>query len=134
MAETINYLSGTSGINAPYSVEAEQAVLGSIIIDPDCINLVATQIKEEYFYLKEHREIYKTLRGMLELGGKAIDFVSLLEQLKRNGVMMMRAESSIFFKSLIQVSPQENDFFQHLTAPTRSETLEIFLRSMYSRM
>ena len=86
MAETINYLPGTSGINAPYSVEAEQAVLGSIIIDPDCINLVATQIKEEYFYLKEHREIYKTLRGMLELGGKAIDFVSLLEQLKRNGV------------------------------------------------
>ena len=86
MAEQISYLPDTSGINAPYSIEAEQAVLGSIIIDPDCLNLVATQLKEEYFYLKEHREIYKTLRNMLELGGKAIDFVSLLEQLKRNGV------------------------------------------------
>ena len=86
MAEKINYLPDTSGINAPYSIEAEQAVLGSIIIDPECLNLVATQLKEEYFYLKEHREIYKTLRNMLELGGRAIDFVSLLEQLKRNGV------------------------------------------------
>ena len=85
MAEQISYLPDTSGINAPYSIEAEQAVLGSIIIDPDCLNLVATQIKEEYFYLKEHREIYKTLRNMLELGGRAIDFVSLLEQLKRSG-------------------------------------------------
>ena len=86
MSEKINYLPDTANINSPYSIEAEQAVLGSIIIDPDCLNLVATQIKEEFFYLKEHREIYKTLRNMLELGGRAIDFVSLLEQLKRNGV------------------------------------------------
>ena len=85
MAEQINYFSNTSGINAPYSIEAEQAVLGSIIIDPECLNFVATQIKEEFFYLKEHREIYKNLRSMLELGGRAIDFVSLLEQLKRSG-------------------------------------------------
>ena len=86
MADRINYLPDTENINLPYSIEAEQAVLGAIIIDPESLNLVATQIKEEYFYLKEHREIYKTLRGMLEFGGKAIDFISLLEQLKRNGV------------------------------------------------
>ena len=86
MSEQINYLPDTANINLPYSIEAEQAVLGAIIIDPECLNLAATQIKEEYFYLKEHREIYKTLRGMLEFGGKAIDFISLLEQLKRNGV------------------------------------------------
>ena len=86
MADQVNYLPDIGNVNAPYSIEAEQAVLGSILVDPECLNIVATQIKEEYFYLKEHREIYKTLRGMLEFGGKAIDFVSLLEQLKRNGV------------------------------------------------
>lgn len=86
MAEQISYIPDTANINLPYSIEAEQAVLGAIIIDPDSLNLVATQLKEEYFYLKEHREIYKTLRSMLEFGGKAIDFISLLEQLKRNGV------------------------------------------------
>ena len=86
MADQINYLPDTDNINSPFSIDAEQALLGAIIIDPESLNLVATQIKEEYFYLREHREIYKTLRGMLEFGGKAIDFVSLLEQLKRNGV------------------------------------------------
>ncbi len=86
MADHISYLPDTDNINSPFSIDAEQALLGAIIIDPESLNLVATQIKEEYFYLKEHREIYKTLRGMLEFGGKAIDFVSLLEQLKRNGV------------------------------------------------
>ncbi len=86
MAEQINYLPDSTNINVPYSIEAEQAVLGSIIIDPECLNIAATNLKEEYFYLKEHREIYKTLRNMLELGGRAIDFVTLLEQLKRSGV------------------------------------------------
>ena len=33
------------GARLPYSVEAEQAVLGSIIIDPKCLNDVATSIK-----------------------------------------------------------------------------------------
>ena len=51
MAEQLNYLPDSGNINAPYSIDAEQAVLGAIIIDPECLNLVATQIKEEYFYL-----------------------------------------------------------------------------------
>ena len=35
------------GARLPYSVEAEQAVLGSIIIDPKCLNDIAVQMKSE---------------------------------------------------------------------------------------
>ena len=73
------------GARLPYSVEAEQAVLGSIIIDPKCLNDVATSIKAEYFYIPQHREIYATLAEMYELS-QTIDFISLLEKLKRDGV------------------------------------------------
>lgn len=104
MAEKLNFLPDSGSLNAPYSIDAEQAVLGAIIIDPECLNLVATQIKEEYFYLKEHREIYKTLRGMLEMGGKAIDFISLLEQLKRNGVYD-EAGGKAYLTKLAQIVP-----------------------------
>jgi replicative DNA helicase len=45
------------GGRMPYSVEAEQAVLGSILIDPPSINLVASQLKPEFFYIPQHREI-----------------------------------------------------------------------------
>ncbi len=73
------------GARLPYSVEAEQAVLGSIIVDPSCLNEVAVQIKTDYFYIPQHKEIYTTLSSMYELS-QAIDFVSLLEKLKKNGV------------------------------------------------
>ena len=113
MAEKLNYLPDSGNINAPYSIDAEQAVLGAIIIDPECLNLVATQIKEEYFYLKEHREIYKTLRGMLEFGGKAIDFVSLLEQLKRNGVYD-EAGGKSYLTKLAQMVPTSKNIVTYV--------------------
>ena len=69
----------------PYSVEAEQSVLGAILIDPKCINQVASIMKPEFFYFPQHKEIYKILSGMFELN-LTIDFVSVLERLKNEGV------------------------------------------------
>lgn len=73
-----------SATRQPYSVEAEQAVLGSILIDPKCLNDIAVFMKEDFFFLPQHREIYTAISSMFELN-QAIDFVSLLEQLKKNG-------------------------------------------------
>lgn len=69
----------------PYSAEAEQAVLGSIIVDPSCLNEIAVGMKTEYFYFEHHQKIYNVLSSMYELS-QAIDFVSLLEKLKKEGV------------------------------------------------
>lgn len=73
------------GVRQPYSVEAEQAVLGSILVDPKVLSDVAVQMKTEFFYIPQHREIYAALSSMYELS-QAIDFVALLEKLKRDGV------------------------------------------------
>lgn len=70
---------------APYSAEAEQAVLGSIIVDPSCLNEIAVGMKPDYFYFEHHQKIYNVLSSMYELS-QAIDFVSLLEKLKKEGV------------------------------------------------
>ena len=35
----------------PFDIDAEQAVLGSILIDPACVNEVVVQMQGEYFYL-----------------------------------------------------------------------------------
>ena len=82
MAED-NLILDFEGRRMPYSVEAEQAVLGSILIDPQSINLVATELKPDYFYIPQHKEIYRVLSSMLELGGAAIDFVTVLEKCGR---------------------------------------------------
>ena len=39
----------------PFSVEAEQSVLGSILIDPQCMNSVANILKSDNFYLSQHK-------------------------------------------------------------------------------
>jgi len=46
----------------PYSLEAEQAVLGSILIDPERINDVVGIIKADDFYLEEHRAIFLAMQ------------------------------------------------------------------------
>jgi len=72
------------GLNMPYSLEAEQAVLGSILLDPQCIYSVADVLRPDHFYLKEHQAIYRVMvTKMAE--SQTIDFVTVLEALKSDG-------------------------------------------------
>lgn len=87
----------------PYSVEAEQSVLGAIIIDPQSINQVAGQIKPEYFYIPQHREIYKTLENMFQMS-RTIDYVTLLERLKDSGTYD-EAGGKAYITQLAQMVP-----------------------------
>ena len=87
----------------PYSVDAEQAVLGSMIIDPNCINDVAVQVRTEYFYIPQHREIYSAISSMYELS-PSIDFISLLERLKKDGTYD-EAGGKEYLTKLVQTVP-----------------------------
>jgi replicative DNA helicase len=91
------------GARLPYSVEAEQAVLGAIIVDPACLNEVAVQVKTDYFYIPQHKEIYSALSSMYELS-QTIDFVSLLEKLKKDGVYD-EAGGKAYLTQLVQTVP-----------------------------
>lgn len=72
-------------VNMPYSLEAEQAVLGSILLDPSCITQVQIIVKPEYFYLPQHRAIYTIMQEIDTFGGK-IDPLIVLEKLKSEKV------------------------------------------------
>lgn len=81
----VNITTGYDGINLPYSPEAEQAVLGAVILDAqNCMSKVVSILnKAEYFYVSNHRVIYSAMLDMYNLS-LDIDFVTLLETLKRN--------------------------------------------------
>jgi len=100
------------GIRQPYSVEAEQAVLGAIIIDPKSLNDIATQIKPEYFYIPQHRDIYTAMSSMFELN-QVIDFVSLLEKLKRDGVYD-EAGGKAYISKLVDSVPSAANVLTHV--------------------
>lgn len=70
----------------PFSLEAEQAVLGSILLDPSCLTTVSLVIKTDYFYLPEHREIFKTMLLLDQASGEAVDPLLVLNMLKENEI------------------------------------------------
>ena len=69
----------------PHSVEAEQAVLGSMLIDARCVPEVIDQLRVDDFYVKQNREIYETIYSMFNYS-LTIDPVTVLENMKQNGV------------------------------------------------
>ena len=68
----------------PHSVEAEQAVLGSMLIDPRCVPEVIDKLRPDDFYLRQNREIYETIYSMFNYS-LTIDPVTVLENMKQNG-------------------------------------------------
>lgn len=69
----------------PHSVEAEQSVLGSMLIDARCVPEVVEEVKPEDFYLRQNREIYETIYSMFNFS-ITIDPVTVLEHMRQNGV------------------------------------------------
>ncbi len=84
MQGTSNIIS-LDDVSMPYSLEAEQAVLGCILSDPDCLPQVLILIKPEYFYLPQHKSIFTIMQEIDSLGGK-VDALIVLERLKSDKV------------------------------------------------
>ena len=68
----------------PVSIEAEQALLGSLIINPESFDKVAGFITANDFYLEEHKHIYSALVKMYNQS-KVIDAVTLVNALVEEG-------------------------------------------------
>ncbi|HET9134768.1 MAG TPA: replicative DNA helicase [Gemmatimonadales bacterium] len=72
------------GRSAPWSLEAEQAVLGAMLIDTDAA-LRAAELVDDLMFLKEpHRRLFRALRALVEQRS-VIDFVTVREELARRG-------------------------------------------------
>ncbi|MBQ0110912.1 MAG: replicative DNA helicase [Oscillospiraceae bacterium] len=82
MAE--NDILSLDGARAPFSVEAEQSVIGAVLIDPTAMNYTENVLNADWFYLPQHKVIYSTLSEMYSTN-RPIDFVTLFETLKKNG-------------------------------------------------
>ena len=68
----------------PFALEAEQSVLGAILLDPEKISQVAESLRESDFYLPEHREIYAAMRDLF-VQSRTIDVVTLIDMLVSRG-------------------------------------------------
>ena len=102
--EKLNVAATYDGMKLPFSLEAEQSVLGAILLDSSCIDKVAEILpRPEYFHLGNHKLIYETLLDMFTQG-RTIDFVTLLEELKKNSVVN-DSNGNTYLMELAQIVP-----------------------------
>lgn len=86
----------------PHSAEAEQAVIGSLLIDPACISDVMCKTCAEDFYLPSNKDVFEAIHEM-HAKGKTIDPVTVLDQMKRNGTYTETTQG--YLLELMQVTP-----------------------------
>ena len=87
----------------PHSLEAEQSVLGSILIDPERFGDITGIIQSGDFYMKEHREIYLAMQKLF-LQSRTIDLVTLIDTLVSSGVYN-KDESVAYMKIIAEIVP-----------------------------
>ena len=86
----------------PQSLEAEQAVLGSILIDSRCITDVVGILTPDDFYLKQNREIFETIYTMFNFS-QTIDPVTVLDKMKELG--LHQDNSRDYILQLMEITP-----------------------------
>jgi replicative DNA helicase len=87
----------------PQSLEAEQSVLGSMLIDERCVPDVIGLLRPEDFYLQQNRDIYETVYTMFNFS-EHVDPVTVLDKMKERGVYDEQ-HSYDYIAQLMQVTP-----------------------------
>ena len=69
----------------PFSMIAEQALLGSVLIDPESIRNIADTVSDSDFYVTEHQQIFAAMLRLFSTSSQ-IDVITLIDDLVRDGV------------------------------------------------
>ena len=79
----------------PHSIEAEQSVIGSMMIDKDAIMVASELITGEDFYNKQYGVVFETMVELHE-NGKPVDLITLQDKLKEKDVPAEVAAWSLY--------------------------------------
>ena len=96
----------------PHSVEAEQAVLGSMLIDARCVPEVVEALRAEDFYVRQNREIFETIYSMFNFS-QLIDPVTVLDHMRQNGVYDENTSRS-YLLQLMEVTPTAANVMEYV--------------------
>ena len=91
-----------TALQVPHSLEAEQAVLGSILIDSRCVADVIGIVNPDDFYLQQNREMFETIYTMFNYS-QTIDPVTVMEKMKELGY---HNDSTFdYIRQLMEITP-----------------------------
>ena len=92
------------GVRLPYSMDAEQAVLGAALLQSDCIPTLVEKLRPEHFYARQNGEIFSELVRLFT-GGAAIDFITVLNAVVSAGTFATGDEAKVYLTGLAETVP-----------------------------
>ncbi len=87
----------------PFSLIAEQSLLGAVLIDPEALNDIADTVSANDFYLTEHTQIFTAMHELF-LANKEIDVVTLIDMLVTKGIYS-KSGGEDYIKTLSEAVP-----------------------------
>ena len=94
-----------TGVNLPYSLDAEQSVLGAILLDGSAnMPKASAKLHPEHFYVKMHSDIYTVMTQMFA-ASDSIDVVTVLENCMKQNVFESQEEGRTYLVKLMETVP-----------------------------
>ncbi len=87
----------------PFSLIAEQSLLGSVLVDPESFNVIADQVAVADFYLEEHQQIFAAMHELF-LTSRDIDVVTLIDMLVQKGIYT-KSGGEQYIRTIAEVVP-----------------------------
>ncbi|WP_325199660.1 replicative DNA helicase [Oscillibacter sp.] len=94
----------------PHSLEGEQAVLGSMLIDPDCVKYVMDRLRPGDFYLRQNREIFETIYTMFSYA-RPIDGITVFGEMQKAGLTDDNTRS--YLAQLMEITPTSANVLEY---------------------
>ena len=92
------------GVNLPYSMQAEQSVLGAVLLQADTLTDLIEIVKPEMFYSRQNGQIYSEMVRLFA-ADKTIDFVTLLDAVASDNVFESPDAAKIYLTGLAETVP-----------------------------
>ena len=99
-------------LQMPHSVMAEQAVLGSMLIDERCVSAVMERLRPEDFYMRPNRELYQVLYTMFSRF-ETIDPVTVVDRMKQAGVYD-EVTTVPYLRQLMEITPTAANVMEYV--------------------
>ena len=96
----------------PHSLEGEQAVLGSMLIDASCVKDVMDKLRPGDFYLRQNREIFETIYSMFSYA-KPIDGITVCEEMQKAGTYDENTTRS-YLVQLMEITPTSANVMEYV--------------------
>ena len=111
----------------PYNLEAEQSILGCLLIDQEIQLETLALLQEEDFYVESHKLIVRAMKDIVRLN-KPVDIVTLSDMMEKSATLE-KAGGMDYITTLVQSIPSSANYSQYHSIVKRDSTLRRLIKS-----